>query len=275
MHPLLSVQRLNADGRTSDATLLRDDGGRLHLRRTNGATKPLASATVEQALRQSRLLHVVRASEETAIQRHDPSISADTVLAALRPTSDEPAEIDDWDEHLDYPFDDWVEMTPEWSLPHRVTLDDEPLLVVALADGTPVCVSLVTDPIEADWDGILVFDWDSSTYAGVGNAGWGSQGLYRPRRDLVVEMSSEDGAVQNFTAYRSNLSASRLARAFSAKTDENAVLTAYLDLSPANGTLALTEPHEGDQVTSTLTRRQLQWLVRQIAADWPTADSQT
>lgn len=146
-----------------------------------GATSAL------DAVRRSQRLHVARIEEHTDFACHEPTLlSTDDLLGALRTKGVDQAGLDD-DPDIDYLFGDVNHL---WSTRHDVTIDRRHVFG---APGSHFVVQAhdYRRPWET-WPEILSFSWDSSDYAGVGAAGFGTSGIYRPRPDLVATVVHTD-----------------------------------------------------------------------------------
>ena len=139
------------------------------------------------AVRSSRRLRAAHLCDHTAYTCHEPGLlRPDDLIAALRTAgTDEPAPDDEVD-----PEDLSAEATCHWFTRHHITVDGRR---VYGASGTPLVVQAgnLNRPYEF-WPEIISFSWDSSDYAGVGAAGFGTIGVYRPQPNLLAVVVATD-----------------------------------------------------------------------------------
>ena len=157
--------------------------------RTESLTAPSAAAAVAA----SRHLRTVSGRHENHYRRLAPDLlPRDDLLDALRPTQPtlDPEAWEDTGAAMFWPVPETAE---SWSTEHRVSVDDTPVYGITLTPRRTVLVPADTPerPHES-WTDLFSASWDSASYAGVGVAGYGTNGLYLVRPGLLATVSMTD-----------------------------------------------------------------------------------
>lgn len=204
---VLTVTRQRRDGSATIHRLLALADGQYVVRTESdegldGDHVVRGAATALDAVRNSRRLHVAHIEEHTRFTCHDQSVlSPEDLVPALRTQGTEPAVLDD-DPDLEDPF---IDANYNWFTHHHITVDGTHVFGAA---GTPLVVRAedLDRPYES-WPEIISFSWDSSDYAGIGAAGFGTSGGYRPRPDLLALVVATDESLDiTFERIRPNTS---------------------------------------------------------------------
>lgn len=195
MQPLLSVARYHPNGTSTEHALFRDHDSYLVLSATGHARTLPAAGNPVDAIRRSRLLHVAHLRQTTRLLCLDPeALPHDQILDAIRPI-DEPERRDDSDEDA-HVYDAITEANHIWSTRHRIRLDGRPVYAVETSTGPVVVHADDYDRPYDSWNDLLTLSWDSSQYAGVGMAGYGTEGLYLIRPGVTASVSATDESLE-------------------------------------------------------------------------------
>lgn len=267
MRPLLTVTRTGPAARPRQCRVLRSDDGDLMIE-ADGRLTACSTLSPTAALHRYRNLRLARQGWTTTFVRDDPeALTFEQVLEAIIPAPahavtahSEPDEEDD--EDLDEDLSYAVEETA-WAGPHRIRLDNEIVLTTQFSDGTWTAVPVFDiDAPHEGWEFLIVMGWDSSSYAGVGLAGSGIEGLYRPRRGILAKVSSMDGYPEIiFRRAPRNAGTVELCQAY---LEETWMASKWLAIQVPGSTEADAKPLEGDWCADCLTPRQRRLLVRRL-----------
>lgn len=206
---LVALRRRSPAAETSVEALVAAEGGYRLIR--NGRSAPLSAASALAALRSTHGFRTALPGEETRFVRPGTSaapdwIDDDDLLDAIRYASgaDDTDAIELWDDALPaWPEED--EDCEPWRGFRRVFLDGRPLMpLLAAGRWTASWLTSWTELVVSC--SLVDARWDSSSYAGVGNAGTGRDALIRVRRRLFLTLTIEDSAVLDWGCYRSHRS---------------------------------------------------------------------
>lgn len=195
MTTLLSVTRRRFQGKTTIHHLAALSDGQFAVRPGEGASGQVhviaGARTAVEAITRSRRLRQADIRDHTAYVLPDGSpLTEDQVLDAIRTRGTDDPRLDE-DPDTDYLFGD-VDLL--WSTRHDITINRRHVFG---APGTPYAVRAwdYRRPYQS-WPEVISLDWDSSEYAGVGNAGYGTSGAYRPRAGLLAHVMSTDESLE-------------------------------------------------------------------------------